>query len=395
MLPKKEERENLIYLVTSIDSLYIDSTSKMKHQKENPGNWTMKKFVFYLSLFAVMPSNSEAGPPFSKVAHEISRRGRFTLSQSIPALSVWESNNGPPRSKGVFEVAKRARRKLKIPQIDIPRIDVNPGLVGGGFYYGITREILKKASTADPNKRMSLSDSMYEALEELKSLRQEMEKMRNEMRTLRGKIDDDDIEGDSEEERARKMMAQRKRAKECEKLSREIEKWAKKIISETEEDGWKPVECSKLFCKSLNPSGRTTAYLKWMKDSRGEKADKNDEMEYPCIKCFSVIDAPLEDVCTYLSEESATADYNDLVVKYKDVEDISPNSKVCWSQTPQILFLKPRDFVTMCHHRWKRDGTEVIVNQAWEHEDYPATNEEKDGKACRAASLRGANCKCC
>ena len=130
-----------------------------------------------------------------------------------------------------------------------------------------------------------------------------------------------------------------------------------------------------------------------MKDSRGEKANKNDEMEYPCIKCFSVIDAPLEDVCTYLSQENASSDYNDLVVKYKDVEEISPNVKICWSQTPQILFLKPRDFVTMCHFRWKRDGSEVIVNQAWDHEDYPATNEEKEGKACRAASLRGANCK--
>lgn len=92
-----------------------------------------------------------------------------------------------------------------------------------------------------------------------------------------------------------------------------------------------------------------------MKDSRGDKADVNDSTEYPCIKCYSTIDAPLEDVCTYLSQESASSEYNDLVVKYKDVEDISPNAKICWSQSPQILFLKPRDFVTFCHHRWKRE----------------------------------------
>ena len=60
-----------------------------------------------------------------------------------------------------------------------------------------------------------------------------------------------------------------------------------------------------------------------MTDSRGDKADVNDDTEYPCIKCESTIDAPLEDVCTYLSQQSASAEYNDLVVQYKDVEDIS------------------------------------------------------------------------
>jgi hypothetical protein len=131
-----------------------------------------------------------------------------------------------------------------------------------------------------------------------------------------------------------------------------------------------------------------------MKDSRGEKGDTTDESDYPCIKCFATIDAPLEDVCTYLSQESAAPEYNDVVAKYKDVEVISPNAKICWSESYQILFLKPRDFITFCHHRWKRDGSEVIVSQACEHPDYPANNEEKEGKACRSYALRGANSKC-
>lgn len=134
--------------------------------------------------------------------------------------------------------------------------------------------------------------------------------------------------------------------------------------------------------------------MKWMKDSRGDKADKEDDTEYPCIKCMSIIDAPLEDVCTYLSQESASPDYNDVVAKHKDVEEISPNAKICWSQSPQILFVKPRDFVTFCHHRWKGDGAEVMVNQAIDHPDYPANNQEKEGKPCRAYALRGANSKC-
>lgn len=130
-----------------------------------------------------------------------------------------------------------------------------------------------------------------------------------------------------------------------------------------------------------------------MKDSREDKADLDDEAEYPCIKCVATIDAPLEDVCTYLSQESIYPDYNDVVDKYKDVEDISPSAKICWSQSPQILFLKPRDFVTFCHHRWKGDGSEIVVNQAVEHPKYPANRKEQEGRACRAFALRGANSK--
>lgn len=131
-----------------------------------------------------------------------------------------------------------------------------------------------------------------------------------------------------------------------------------------------------------------------MKDSREDKAVDEDEMEYPCIKCVSTIDAPIEDVCTYLSQESVYPDYNDVVDKHKDVEEISPSAKICWSQSPQILFLKPRDFVTFCHHRWNKDGSEIVVNQAVEHPEYPANNKEQAGRACRAYALRGANSTC-
>ena len=130
-----------------------------------------------------------------------------------------------------------------------------------------------------------------------------------------------------------------------------------------------------------------------MKDSRGKSSAKGDEDEYPCMKVCGIIDAPLEDVCTYLAQEDTLPEYNDLVVEHKDVEVLAPHCKICWSQTPQILFLKPRDFVTFCSHRWKRDGTSVIVNQAVEHPDLPATEEENGNNACRAYALRGANCK--
>eukprot|EP00339_Tiarina_fusa_P001323 CAMPEP_0117021212 /NCGR_PEP_ID=MMETSP0472-20121206/16029_1 /TAXON_ID=693140 ORGANISM="Tiarina fusus, Strain LIS" /NCGR_SAMPLE_ID=MMETSP0472 /ASSEMBLY_ACC=CAM_ASM_000603 /LENGTH=537 /DNA_ID=CAMNT_0004726629 /DNA_START=99 /DNA_END=1712 /DNA_ORIENTATION=- len=316
----------------------------------------------------------------------MSNRGQATLTRSIPALSLYNGEKDLTRKTlEVSSVKRKRRRQLQIPKEQ---------LKGGGFYYGVSTKTLTKASTpSTAAKKPKLSDSMFEALEELKYLRLEMETMRKEMQTLRQKmIEDGDLEENPEEMKAKQLAMNRKRQKKCEKLAEEIEEWAQQILRETEDDGWKQVQCSKMMKKSVNPTQRTTAYLKWMKDSRGDMAVKTDETEYPCIKCFSTIDAPLEDVCTYLSQESAAPEYNDVVVKYNDIEEISPNAKICWSQSPQILFLKPREFITFCHHRWKRDGTEVIVNQAWDHPDYPAIDDENTaGKSCRALALRGAN----
>jgi hypothetical protein len=77
----------------------------------------------------------------------------------------------------------------------------------------------------------------------------------------------------------------------------------------------------------------------------------------------------------------------------KDLEEISFNSKITWTLCPPVLFIKSRDFVTFCSHRWKRDGTQVVVNQALEHhENAPqAVQKESDGGACRARALRGTN----
>lgn len=131
-----------------------------------------------------------------------------------------------------------------------------------------------------------------------------------------------------------------------------------------------------------------------MEDSRGQHSKPNDgNAKYPCVKCYATLDAPMEVVCQYLADENSMPDYNDLVVAHKELEEISPHSKICWGQCPKILFIKPRDFVTFCHHRWLRDGTQVVVNQACEHPDAPANNVEKEGKACRAFALRGANCE--
>ena len=137
-----------------------------------------------------------------------------------------------------------------------------------------------------------------------------------------------------------------------------------------------------------------------MPDSRDEKdiesallSTSSSSQDYPCLKCYSTIDAPLDRVCSFLSNPDTIPLYNELIVDHSDVEEITPSSKITWCKMPKVLFVKPRDFVTYCSHRWRKDGTQVIVNQACEHEDMPGVMEEGQGEVCRGFALRGANCK--
>ena len=131
-------------------------------------------------------------------------------------------------------------------------------------------------------------------------------------------------------------------------------------------------------------------------DSDREPHNVGSTEQYPCLKCYATIDAPLEDVCAFLADSRTVPQYNGLVDDHADVEEISPSGKVTWCKAPQILFVKPRDFVTYCSHRWRRDGSQVIVNQAVDHEDRPGVMEEGrgNGGACRGFAIRGANSEC-
>lgn len=132
-----------------------------------------------------------------------------------------------------------------------------------------------------------------------------------------------------------------------------------------------------------------------MPDSRRDGVSDDNKsgstQTYPCVKCIATIDAPLDDVCSFLADKDNVPLYNELVVGHRDVEEITPHSKITWCQSPKIMCIKPRDFVTFCYHRWRKDGAQVIVNQAVEHETLPGVMNEKDGDVCRAFALRGAN----
>eukprot|EP00529_Nitzschia_sp_RCC80_P016500 CAMPEP_0113514934 /NCGR_PEP_ID=MMETSP0014_2-20120614/40673_1 /TAXON_ID=2857 /ORGANISM="Nitzschia sp." /LENGTH=649 /DNA_ID=CAMNT_0000411463 /DNA_START=338 /DNA_END=2287 /DNA_ORIENTATION=- /assembly_acc=CAM_ASM_000159 len=397
-----------------------------------------------------------AAPVYFRHKHKPRRSACETLMKSIPALSVYhycvskskEGNDGDDddrigvlsafqdrdNNNNVVEVTavkkqkKKRKKKKKMGDDDedettekrpnrprrIKKIlsatvgsSLKP-IEGSGYYYGLTQKELKDGQNhhttsssnrhKKPQTKPKLQDSVSEAVEELKSLREDIERMRKEIKDMRVKIlgdeaDLDDGDEDSTDSSsgstgggAEALWQRREKQRKADKLAAQIEAWAQSMLQETEEDGWKPVECNKMVRSSLNASNRTVAHVKWMKDSREDLADANDEDLYPCMKCHATIDAPLEAVCSYLAEESVSPDYNDVVKKHHDVEEISPNAKVCWSQSPQILFIKPRDFVTFCYHRWRRDGTEVIVNQAYDHPDAkPSEN------SVRGYALRGAN----
>eukprot|EP00587_Corethron_hystrix_P006090 CAMPEP_0113314396 /NCGR_PEP_ID=MMETSP0010_2-20120614/10470_1 /TAXON_ID=216773 ORGANISM="Corethron hystrix, Strain 308" /NCGR_SAMPLE_ID=MMETSP0010_2 /ASSEMBLY_ACC=CAM_ASM_000155 /LENGTH=523 /DNA_ID=CAMNT_0000170667 /DNA_START=385 /DNA_END=1956 /DNA_ORIENTATION=- /assembly_acc=CAM_ASM_000155 len=238
------------------------------------------------------------------------------------------------------------------------------------------------------------------------SLRKEIEEMQKAQRDLlldrqnfldkqANHMDETEIGERAEEYDLNKVYHPRQ--KEFDEISEEVIQWSEKMFNEDENDGWRKVNCMKALKNKFNQNENIKCWLKWMPDSRcpgkycieDGSSGKEDKL-HPCIKVIATVDAPFEAVCEYLSDEKAVDEYNELVAAHRDLEEISPNSKITWGQCPQILFVKARDFVTFCQYRWIGE-TQLVINQAVEHVDSPGSNEESDGRACRAEALRGAN----
>lgn len=287
-----------------------------------------------------------------------------------------------------------------------------------GFYYGIKEDIFfppyEKTGSGPPKRKdqagneiptsLALADIMGETLLELREMREDLSGLREEMQNMKEEFKrsyhSNDDAGEKQEEgeslssgRVSSFVARRKRQREFEAIGADVEKWAHEILFEQngEEHGWKEIKCNKAMKKKFNRNEVTTCYIKWMKDSRGGKAALDNDQLYPCLKVYSTVNAPLEHVCAYLSDEKHFLEYNDLLIAQRELEEVSPNSKICWAQSPQILFVKSRDFVSYCQYRWRRDGTQIVVNQACEHDDAMGIEDEVDGKICRGKTFRGAN----
>jgi hypothetical protein len=307
------------------------------------------------------------------------------LKDSIPVVSLSRRRKQRDTTTGTATVLSSIKAKLKQT----------------GYYYGLPQEFVTSSSShAGHHKRSakqeSLDSLMSDALAELRGMRQEMNALRRELKSMKRQlgheVEDDELDHQGVQEQP--LLARLRKQREWDKIGLEIEKWAEKLLFEeigsSEDYGWKEIKCSKL-CSQYNKGERTKCYMKWMKDSRGVHASKDHDEEYPCMKVYATLDAPMEKVCAYLADAKSLPEYNDLVVKHQDLEEISPHSKICWGQSPKILFVQPRNFVTFCHHRWLRDGTQVIVNQACNHEEYGHAIANASDATSKAFAIRGAN----
>lgn len=336
---------------------------------------------YVLLLLLSTTTGSRDRPTLSAARKFLSISSPNGLLRSIPAFS--KRNNDYPNPHAISEVGA-----FKIHKPKKLEFDPKP-LRNSGTYYGFRVDKVSSYTAPTPGgkkRNLDVKETMVLTLDELRAMRHEMEALRKELEDMKRQFRREETEGTEEFGGVSSLLSKAKRRKEFNRIGNDVERWAEKILEEGEEDGWREVECNKVLRTSINPYGRTKAYLKWMRDSRGSHANQRDEREYPCIKVYSTIDAPLDEVCVYLSQEKHVPEYNDIVVKHRDLEEIEPHSKICWGQTPKILFIKPRDLVTYCHLRWLRDGTQVLVNQACEHKEASAKRQNP-----RAFALRGAN----
>jgi hypothetical protein len=371
-----------------------------------------KVYTFLILLFirattSVCSASATSPPPSASNRFPFHSK---TVARKFPQQSTSRTPNGFPQLmparkqtlvsslRKTLEVAAGKTRKLEIPKLklDLPKLDLK-SFSSTGFYYGITPDsLLSTKSKATPKKKqVNVGDTVVETLEELRSMRREMEALRQEMQAMKRQMmggegdgllqKPSDLEEDSEDRASLSIIARHARQRHFEKIGAEVERWAEDLLFEEdgEEDGWSEVHPRSIF----NRDGRTKAYLKWMKDSRRKQADPNDDREYPCLKMFSTIDAPLEVVCLYLSQKERMEEYNDLLLRQGDLEEITPHSKISWAETYQVLFLKPRICTSFVSHRWLRDGTQVVVNQACEHPDTPGKGELPQGYALRSANF--------
>ena len=277
-----------------------------------------------------------------------------------------------------------------------------------GFYYGLGLDVLDSISdstlsilSSDTSNRkgnkkkksLLLAETIDELRESLDELRQELKFLREFQSQMLLKGSEGGIGSPFGES---PMIKVNRRQEQFDNIAKSVEVWAEKLLFEEDEDhGWSFVQCNKMFKNKFNPDDTIQCFLKWMPDSREQGPDVEllKGGVFPCLKMYATLDASYDQVCQYLANGSNLPEYNDLVVKSKDVEEIDSHSKICWGQSPQILFIKPRDFVTFCHHRWKKDGAQVVINQAIEHESMPGITQEENGNACRAYAIRGANSK--
>ena len=359
------------------------------------------KFPFLLCcLCSFIPQRSVVEADFFQHMVSVRSLPSVILKDSIPIvhLSRRRQHQEEQQVQGQHSTQRFGGTMKRVTQLSSRLIRTS------GYYYGLPQEFVTSRSKTKKKRKESLDAMMSDALAELRVMRQEMIALRQELKSMKrqigqnGVLDEDDVDDSHADElssRASQPLITRiRKQREWDRVGLEIEQWAERLLfqedSDAEENGWKEIKCSKL-CSYFNKDSRTKCYVKWMRDSRGSHATTDDNDEYPCMKAYATLDAPIDQVCAYLADSTRFREYNDLVVNFQDLEEISPHSKICWGQSPKILFVQPRNFVTFCHHRWLRDGTQVVVNQACNYEEYSQVIPKSNTCPHWAFALRGAN----
>lgn len=252
------------------------------------------------------------------------------------------------------------------------------------YVYGSTPQTISISSTTEiksaPNRRIrNVRDALTKALDEIELLRKELEELRNQVGKPK-RPEDPHLQFRS--------------------IAAQVEAWAERMLrpddaeDENHDDGegtipWRDIKCQKMLRGRYNPDSRTQTSLVWLPDSRENSTttSSKDATPWPCLRIQSILDAPLQDVTAYLSNEQHAPDYNSLLSNYRDVARIGPQTKLCWAQTPQVLFIQPRTFLTLCAYRWREDGTVWIVSQAV---DEYSSNDDEDPLVATAFAFRGA-----
>ena len=259
-------------------------------------------------------------------------------------------------------------------------------------------------------KRVTMNDlfsTIQDLQKEMRDLKADQKKLLNRAKKTPYDDDDDedeDITPDNAEEDSNTTPNVLKTTSYFKRRVESTVSWAQSQFEDEGED-WQFVPCMRSFKNTLNKDGNTECYLKWMPDprfksrkSKSKSKNNNSKKEklYPCIKCFSTINASPESVFNVLCDPSRVSEYNDFVKGgHKDLKIVNDNIKICWGKSPKILFIKPREFVSLCHYRWLSDGSQVVVNEAIDYEE--EENEEAKPKSKPkskenfAYALRGAN----
>ena len=244
-----------------------------------------------------------------RVSETLSRR-RSSLSFALAVASIWALSNivvfpstahASQQAGGAVGVLSSINSPAKksiqgMGQFFMEKIQDEKvgGLLSAGVYYGVTRSVIGSFGV----KSKSITAKDQHLLENIESSRHA----------------------------------------EFKSMGTNIERWAESMLSETNDakTGWNSIQCNKALKQKYNRCGRTKQYVKWMKDSREHHANPQDTKNHPCMKLYAVIDAPFHLVCRYLSQEHRYREYNSLLIDQKDIEELTPDSKICWSQTKKL-----------------------------------------------------------